>query len=74
MDFPSLEREALALPATERARLARDLLASLETLSDPELDALWLAEASARAQELDSGKVEGIPADAVFREAEALLR
>ena len=74
MDFLSLEREALALPADERARLARDLLASLESLSDQELEDLWRAEASARAKELRSGEVKGIPAEDVYREAEALFR
>ena len=74
MDFQSLEREALALPVDERAQLARDLLASLESLSDQELEALWLVEASARARQLESGEVQGIPAEEVFREAEALFR
>ena len=74
MDFISVEREALALPAEERAQLARDLLASLETLSDQEVDVLWLREASARALQLESGEVQGVGADEVFREAEALFR
>jgi len=74
MDFLSLEREALALPVEERAQLARDLLASLETLSDQEVDALWRREASARALQLEAGEVQGVAADAVFREAEALFR
>ncbi len=73
-DFPSLEREALGLPADKRARLARDLLASLESSSDQELEELWRSEASTRAKELRSGEVEGIPAEDVYREAEALFR
>jgi putative addiction module component (TIGR02574 family) len=74
MDFLSLEREALALPAEERAQLARDLLASLETLSDHEIDALWRKEASARAVQLETGEAIGVAADDVFREAEVLFR
>jgi putative addiction module component (TIGR02574 family) len=74
MDFLSLEREALALPAEERAQLARDLLASLETLSDQEVDAMWRKEASARAVQLETGEVQGVEANEVFREAEALFR
>jgi putative addiction module component (TIGR02574 family) len=74
MDFPSIEREALALPADERAQLARDLLASLETLSDQEVEALWRSEASARAFQLETGEAHGISADDVFRDAEALFR
>ena len=73
MDFNTLEREALALAVDERAQLARDLLASLERLSDQKLEVLWQVEASARAKQLLSGEVEGIAADEVFREAEGLL-
>jgi putative addiction module component (TIGR02574 family) len=74
MDFLSLEREALALPVDERARLARDLLARLESLSVLELEILWRAEASNRAKELSSGEVKGVSAEDVYREAEALFR
>ena len=74
MDFNTLEREALALPVDERAQLARDLLASLERLSDQELELLWQAEASVRAKQLLSGETQGIAAEDVFREAEAHFR
>jgi putative addiction module component (TIGR02574 family) len=66
-----LENEAQNLPRDERARLAEALIASLD--EEAEIERAWLAEAERRAAELDSGAVEGIPADQVFAELEELL-
>jgi putative addiction module component (TIGR02574 family) len=74
MDIDTLEREALKLPAEDRARLVRDLLDSLDELSAEELDRLWLEEASQRAVQIDAGEVELISAEEVDRKARALLR
>ena len=74
MKHKDLEREALRLPAKERANLAQKLLLSLDELSAEELGAEWLAEADRRARELDRGEVEPVPADEVRRKARALLR
>ncbi|MGA7539279.1 MAG: addiction module protein [Steroidobacteraceae bacterium] len=74
MDIDALEREALKLPAEDRARLVRNLLDSLDELSAEELDRLWLEEASQRAAQIDAGEVELISAEEVDRKARALLR
>lgn len=74
MDLESLEREALSLPAADRAKLAHELLESLDTLSPAEIDVLWLDEAERRLAELDSGAVELIPGEEVLRKARALLK
>jgi putative addiction module component (TIGR02574 family) len=74
MDVESLEREALKLPADDRARLARELLDSLDELSPEELDRLWLEEAGRRAAQVDAGEVELVSAEDVDRKARALLR
>ena len=52
-----LREEVLALPARERARIASDLLASLDSLADngDEIDRLWSAETQRRAAMLDAG-------------------
>ncbi len=54
-----LREEVLALPAQERARIASDLLASLdsEAVDEVELDELWSAETQRRAAMLESGDV-----------------
>ena len=74
MDIDTLEREALKLPAEDRARLVRDLLDSLDELSAEEFDRLWLEEASQQAAQIDVGEIELISAEEVDRKARALLR
>jgi hypothetical protein len=66
-----LKREALALDPSSRANLARDLLVSLDDLSEAEVERLWLDEAVRRDDEIVSGAVQGIPMDEVFAEARA---
>jgi len=74
MNIKSVEREALQLPADERARLALELIGSLDELRAEEVEELWLAEAGRRVLQLDAGSVELIPGDVVAAEARALLR
>ena len=52
-----LREEVLALPAQERARIASDLLASLdsEAVDEDEIDQLWSTETQRRAAMLESG-------------------
>lgn len=66
--------EALALPIEERARLAEQLLSSLDSLPESEIEQLWFQEAARRATEMDKGVVQRIPADVVLQEARALLK
>ena len=54
-----LEEKVLRLSATQRARLARVLLESLDGESDEDVEAAWAAEAKRRVQELRSGRVQG---------------
>jgi hypothetical protein len=74
MDIDTLKREALRLPPEDRARLASELLKSLDGLSTQDADRLWLEEATRRAAEVDSGEVELVSADEVDRKARALLQ
>jgi putative addiction module component (TIGR02574 family) len=74
MNIETIRKEALSLPVEERARLAEQLLSSLDDLSEAEIDQLWLREAARRAEEMDQGLVERIPAEVVNREARALLK
>ena len=74
MDIEIIYREALSLPVQERAQLAEQLLSSLDTLSESEIEQLWFQEAARRAAEMDQGLVQRIPADIVRREAQALLK
>lgn len=73
MTVADLEAKILELAPKERARLAQRILESLETLSESEIEALWLQEADRRDQELDADPSRAIPGDDVLREARALL-
>ena len=71
MTVDELRREALQLDVSTRASLARDLLGSLDDLSEAEVERLWLEEAVRRDEEMASGKVQPIPMDEVFAELRA---
>lgn len=74
MNIEAISHEALHLSAKDRAALAEQLLASLDTLTEPEIEQLWFAEAARRAKDLDQGNAQRIPAEHVRQEAQALLR
>ena len=71
MTIDELKREALQLDASTRASLARDLLVSLDDLSEAEVEGLWLEVAVRRDEEMASGKMAPIPMDEVFAELRA---
>jgi putative addiction module component (TIGR02574 family) len=66
--------DALQLPLKERARLAHELLLSLEESAGPDADADWAEELKRRADEVISGKVQTRDAREVLDEVNALLR
>ncbi|MBM4029299.1 MAG: addiction module protein, partial [Planctomycetes bacterium] len=53
------------------AYLARELLASLDALSEADIEKLWLNEAIRRDEELDSGTARAYPADEVLSRVRA---
>lgn len=59
-----LSQRARELAPEDRARLAEELLASLE--SDPEIDAAWDEELRKRIAEVENGTAKLVPADEVF--------
>jgi hypothetical protein len=73
MSIDEIKTEALKLNPATRARLARDLLASLDTLEAADLEQLWLDEAVRRDDELDQGAAHLQPADEVLARARARL-
>jgi putative addiction module component (TIGR02574 family) len=72
----ALLREALALPADERADVAAQLLASLDDENVPteDIEVAWAVEIEKRARRVLSGESDGIPWEEVRRRAEAELR
>jgi hypothetical protein len=71
MSIEELKAEALRLNTEARADLARALLASLDALSEAEIEKLWIDEAIRRDEELDSGAARAYPADDVLARARA---
>jgi hypothetical protein len=71
-----IEAEALELDQSDRARLAHRLLLSLEPVVEDaaEVEKAWIEEALRRNAEMESGEVEGIPGEEVFRSLRASRR
>jgi Putative addiction module component len=74
MSPDNIEAEALKLDPQSRARLAKKLLESLETLSDEENERLWAEEADRRDAAWDSTPTTGRSAADVLRDARAKLK
>jgi hypothetical protein len=66
-----LKEEALRLSSEARAYLARELLASLDVMSEAKIEKLWAAEAIRRDEELDRGAARAYPAGEVLARARA---
>lgn len=65
MSPEQLEKEVLAMPAADRARLADHMLASLETSGQIEIDQAWGAEVEDRIKGLESGELSTISEEEV---------
>ena len=74
MELTTLRNEAMKLHPKGRAQLAKELLDSLEKLSEPEIEQLWIEEAIRRSAEIESGTVQLRSAEEVMKEARALLK
>lgn len=61
-----IEKEARRLPPRERARLVRNLIASLDTGEDVDAEQAWLDEAERRLAGYEAGVMESRPAGDVF--------
>jgi putative addiction module component (TIGR02574 family) len=68
-----LSQRARALEPEDRARLAEELLASLDAGMDPEVAAAWDEEIRRRIAEIENGTAKLIPADEVFARARRAL-
>jgi putative addiction module component (TIGR02574 family) len=69
-----LSARAKTLAPEDRARLAAELLESLQDASDTDALAAWAHEIERRVAEIESGAVKLIPAEDVHAEARRLIR
>lgn len=65
-----IEKEIYLLPVQERARLAKNLLLSLdeEEGDEEEVERLWIEEAKRRSDDYRTGITKGRPAKEFFEE------
>jgi putative addiction module component (TIGR02574 family) len=73
--FDEVAADAMKLSLRDRVKLAQRLASSLDGRVEADVEALWLAEAERRLQELRTGIAQGIDAAEAFRKShEALER
>ena len=65
MKTKDLLAEVISLPVEERASIVDSVLKSLNPVR-PEIDRKWAEVAKRRLNDLQSGKVEGVPGDKVL--------
>ena len=73
-DLDAILRTALSLDVRDRARLAEQLLASLDALTEEEAERLWADEAERRLAEYRAGRMRAVSADEVAQKAQRLMR
>ncbi len=70
----SLRTKALALTETERARLASDLVASLDGPADPGLAEAWDVEICKRINEIEANPALALEPENVLAQARQRIR
>ena len=66
-------KEARQLPYGERAELIERLIADTAKSIDPKIEKAWGDEAMRRLEEMESGKVKGIPGEQVMAEIRKIV-
>ena len=74
MSTAAIEKEALALPLEDRARLAEKLLESLDTEASSPLSEAWEEEIERRREDVRQGKVKPVAGEEVSRKAWELVK
>jgi len=70
----ALAEQAMGLPAESRARLAELLVDSLDGAALERVDALWIAEAKRRRDDVRSGRVAAVPGEEALSRARDSVR
>jgi putative addiction module component (TIGR02574 family) len=70
----SITNAAMTLPEKQRAKLAHDLMASLDGPADISVTEAWDAEICRRINDIQSGKAELLDADEAIARARAKIR
>jgi putative addiction module component (TIGR02574 family) len=70
----TVREAALRLPEAERARLAAELLASLDGEGEDGVEAAWAAEVETRKAQVERGEARLVPWEQVKAEVKAALK
>lgn len=68
-----LTEEIMSMPSASRALLADKLVESLEFDTDPTIQAVWIAEAKRRREEVLNGSVQPIPGEEALAQVRQLM-
>ena len=68
-----LTERAKSLPIEQRARLAEQILATLDP-QDEDVDAAWDEEIRKRIEEIETGTVKTVPSEQAFAQVRQALR
>ena len=74
VELTELLQQVLNLDVRDRATLAERLLASLDDLSELEVERLWAEEAQRRLAAYRAGRATAVPSEAVHQKAKQLFR
>jgi len=69
-----IQEDIRQLNDSEKEEVLRTLLEELDGPPDPDVESAWLKAVERRAAELDSGQLQSIPAEEVFRQLDSLLK
>jgi putative addiction module component (TIGR02574 family) len=72
--YEEILEEAMGLPIEERSHLAEDLLDSLRTDEEREIEKEWIAVAERRLAEVEAGLVKPIPVEESIARARTALK
>jgi putative addiction module component (TIGR02574 family) len=74
MSYEEIKTSALGLTLKERATLAKELLDTVDSPSEAELEQLWLDEVGKRIERVQRGESKLIPLEEALQRAKALTK
>jgi putative addiction module component (TIGR02574 family) len=73
VNFEEVKTSALNLSLKERATLAKELLDSVDSPSEEELEGLWLDEVGKRIERVQRGKSKLVPLEEALKRTKAVI-
>jgi putative addiction module component (TIGR02574 family) len=73
MNYEEVKVSALNLRLKERAALAKELLDSVDSPSEEELESLWLDEVGKRIERVQRGESKLVPLEEALKRAKAVI-